>query len=122
MATILVVDDSRMSRRILRDILQTGGHAVLEAADGLAALERYALDQPDLVILDLNMAGMYGLDVLRQLRELDPHARIIVGSADIQRPTQALVQEGGARQFIAKPFLPETVLDAVTAVLAEEWR
>lgn len=117
MARILMVDDSRMSRRILRDILTAGGHDVSEAADGLAALESYALEQPDLVILDLNMAGMYGLEVLRQLRELDPRARIIVGSADIQRPTQALAHEGGASYFIAKPFLPETVLAAVATVL-----
>lgn len=120
MARILVVDDSRLSRRILRDILVQGGHEVSEAADGLAALERYALEQPDLVILDLNMAGMYGLDVLRQLCELDPQARIIVGSADIQRPTQALARASGARHFIAKPFLPETVLDGVAAVLEGE--
>ena len=73
-AKVLIVDDSALSRRSLRQILETAGCDVAEAEDGLSALERYFLDKPDVVLLDLVMRGMYGLDVLHKLRELDAEA------------------------------------------------
>jgi len=118
MAKILLVDDSNLSRRILRRILEADGHVILEATDGMAALERYAIDQPDLVLLDMTMSGMHGLDVLSQLRAIDLQARVIVATADIQSSTRILVQEGGGAGFISKPFVEEQVRDAVNAVLA----
>jgi two-component system chemotaxis response regulator CheY len=68
------------------------------------------------------MSGMYGIDVLSKLLEIDPEARVIVASADIQRATRALVEEAGARAFINKPFAIEQVLDTVNAVLQGEKR
>jgi len=117
MAKILVVDDSGMSRRTLRRILESGGHNVSEAEDGIAALEQYFIDKPDLVLLDLTMAGMYGIEVLNRLREMDSQARVIIASADIQSSTKALVEEGGASAYINKPFSIEHVLDVVNRVL-----
>jgi two-component system chemotaxis response regulator CheY len=119
MAKILVVDDSGMSRRSLRKILEPLGHQVIEAEDGISALERYFIDKPDLVLLDLTMTGMYGVDVLDKLREMDPEARVIVASADIQSSTRELVRAGGAQAFINKPFTIDQVLSAVDAVLKE---
>ena len=118
MANILVIDDSAMSRGILRRILESGGHHVREAGDGLVALEQYLLDQPDLVLLDMTMRGMHGLDVLSKLRELDPQARVIVATADIQRSTRELVDTAGGSGFVSKPFEAERLLSAVTAVLS----
>jgi two-component system chemotaxis response regulator CheY len=118
MATILVVDDSGMSRRTLRRILEPAGHAVIEESEGLAAIERYFLDRPDLVLLDMTMAGMHGLDVLARLREMDPHACVIVATADVQRSTRELAQAAGGTGFIAKPFDAEEVLRAIQVVLA----
>ena len=117
MAKILVVDDSGMSRRTLRKILEPAGHQIIEAADGIAALEHYFIDEPDLVMLDLTMTGMYGIDVLKKLREMDPKARVIVGSADIQSSTRSLVEEAGATAFINKPFTVDQVLNAVSRAL-----
>ena len=122
MAKILLVDDSNLSRRILRRILEADGHVILEATDGMVALERFVLDQPDLVLLDMTMSGMHGLDVLSQLRAIDLQARVIVATADIQSSTRILVQEGGGAGFISKPFVEEQVRDAVNAVLAGETR
>lgn len=119
MAKILIVDDSTISRRIMRRILESAGHEVIETDDGLLALERYALEQPSLVMLDLTMRGMHGLDVLARLRELDPGARVIIASADIQRPVQELVAQGGARDFVAKPFEEQRVISAVERALGE---
>ncbi len=119
MAKILVVDDSSMSRRTLRKIIETAGHEVLEADEGIAALERFFLDKPDVVFLDLTMTGMYGIDVLNKMREMDPLARVIVASADIQSSTRDLVEAGGASAFINKPFTVDKVLNALNNVLQE---
>lgn len=117
MAKILVVDDSGMSRRTLRKILEAAGHVVIEAEDGISALENYFIDKPDLVLLDLTMTGMYGIDVLNKLREMDSSARVIVASADIQSSTRLMVDEAGANAFINKPFAAERVLEAVNIAL-----
>ena len=116
---ILVVDDSALSRRTLRRILEPAGYEVVEADDGMAALEGYFLEKPGLVLLDLVMKGMYGLDVLVKLREMDPEAVVVVASADIQSSTRKMVDEAGALAFIHKPFVPEEVIAAVKAALAE---
>ena len=116
---ILVVDDSALSRRTLRRILESAGYEVVEADDGMAALEMYFLEKPGLVLLDLVMKGMYGLDVLVKLREMDQKARVVVASADIQSSTRKMVDEQGALGFITKPFVSEQVIAAVEAVLEE---
>jgi len=117
---IMVVDDSALSRRTLRRILEPAGYSVVEAEEGMAALELYFIEKPDLVLLDLVMKGMYGLDVLAKLREMDAGARVIIASADIQSSTRAMVEEAGARDFINKPFAAENVLGAVNSVLGGE--
>lgn len=116
---ILIVDDSALSRRTLRRILESAGYEVVEADDGMTALELYFLEKPSLVLLDLVMKGMYGLDVLVKLREMDPKALVVVASADIQSSTRKLVDEAGALAFINKPFVSEQVIAAVEAALAE---
>jgi len=114
---ILIVDDSALSRRTLRRILESAGYEVTEADDGMTALEVYFLEKPSLVLLDLVMKGMYGLDVLTKLREMDQEARVIVASADIQSSTRQLARDGGAIGFINKPFAREDVLAAVETAL-----
>jgi two-component system chemotaxis response regulator CheY len=118
--TILLVDDSGLARRGTRRILEGAGYRVIEAEDGLSALEQYALARPDIVLLDLVMRGMYGLEVLARLRELDPAARVIVISADIQTSSRDLVREAGASAFINKPLEPAHLLETVGQVLAGE--
>jgi two-component system, chemotaxis family, chemotaxis protein CheY len=116
---ILIVDDSALSRRTLRRILEAAGYAVVEAEDGMTALEVYFLEKPTLVLLDLVMKGMYGIDVLVKLREMDPKALVVIASADIQSSTRKMVDEAGALSFINKPFVSEQVIAAVAAALAE---
>jgi two-component system, chemotaxis family, chemotaxis protein CheY len=115
---ILIVDDSALSRRTLRRILESAGYDVAEADDGMTALEMYFLEKPSLVLLDLVMKGMYGLDVLVKLREMDPKAQVVVASADIQSSTRKMVDDAGALGFIHKPFISEHVIAAVEAALA----
>lgn len=117
MTKLLLVDDSGLARRGLRAIFEPAGFQVVEAEDGMTALERYFLERPDVVILDLVMKGMYGLDVLTKLRELDPNARVVVVSADVQQSSQDLVQAAGAVGFINKPVDSERVLSLVRGLV-----
>jgi two-component system chemotaxis response regulator CheY len=114
---VLLVDDSSLARRSTRRVLEQAGYTVVEAEDGLSALERFALEKPDLVLLDLVMAGMYGLDVLAKLREMDPDARVVVMSADVQTSSRDMVQSAGASGFINKPAAPAAVIEMVEKVL-----
>ena len=114
---LLLVDDSGLARRSLRAMLESGGFDVVEAEDGMTAIERYFLERPDVVMLDLVMKGMYGLEVLTKLREIDPTARVIVVSADIQRSSHQLVEEAGAIAFLSKPVDREQLLNVVQSVL-----
>ena len=114
---VLVVDDSALSRRTLRQMLESAGYEVAEAEDGIGALERYFLEKPDVVLLDLVMKGMYGLDVLAKLRELDADVRVVVVSADIQTSSQELAEAAGARAFVNKPFEKAEILKALESAL-----
>lgn len=116
---ILVVDDSAMSRRSMKRVLESGGYAVIEAEDGISAIETYHLERPDLVMLDMLMQGMYGLEVLSKLREIDINARVIIVTADIQNSTKAMAFEGGASGFVTKPFAADVVLNTVAGILVE---
>ena len=112
-AKVLLVDDSGLARRSTRRILEGAGYQVVEAEDGMAAIEQYFVEKPDVVMLDLVMKGMYGLEVLSKLREMDPDARVVVLSADIQTSSRDLVQAAGASGFLSKPADPGQMLDMV---------
>ena len=116
---ILIIDDSSMSRRVMRRIIESAGYEVVEADDGAAGIEKYFLENPDAVFLDLTMKDMYGLDVLAKLRELNAEARIVIASADIQDLTRAMVTEAGASGFINKPLTPEKVLDSLNSIFTK---
>jgi two-component system chemotaxis response regulator CheY len=118
-AKILIVDDSGLARRRARSILEGAGFEVDEAEDGMSALERYFVTKPDLVLLDLVMKGMYGLDVIAKLRELDPQAKIIVVSADVQTSSHDMVAEAGAAGFVVKPFDADEMISTIHSTLSE---
>lgn len=114
---ILLVDDSAMARRSARQILESAGYSVAEAEDGLVALERYFLEKPDLVLLDLVMKGMNGLDVLNKLTEMDGDARVVVVSADVQDSSRQLAEAAGAAGFLNKPIDRSLLLNIVEKTL-----
>jgi two-component system chemotaxis response regulator CheY len=118
MTTVLVVDDSALARRRARSILEDAGYEVAEADDGMSALERYFVARPDVVLLDLVMKGMYGLDVLTKIKEIDSDARVVVVSADVQRSSHDLVTQAGAAGFLTKPLDSDEIL-ALLRTLAE---
>lgn len=106
---------------MVRTLLEEMGHTVEEASDGAQALERYFIHRHDLVFLDMVMQGMYGLDVLAKLRELDPAVRVIVATADIQTSTREQVKAAGAAAFVNKPLGRSAVTQVVNAVIKGEF-
>lgn len=115
---ILIVDDSALARRTLRQALEEMGHEVAEAADGASALEQIFLKPPDLVILDMVMHGMYGSEVLGKLRELKSTVPVIVATADIQTATAEEVRTAGAKAILNKPVNRQQLAGVVSTVLS----
>ncbi|HVU34861.1 MAG TPA: response regulator [Opitutaceae bacterium] len=116
-AKVLVVDDSSLARRTTRHVLEQLGLEVEEATDGAQALERYYINRHDLVILDMVMTGMYGMDVLVKMRELNPDVRVIVATADIQNSTRDHARAAGAVGFLNKPLNRDQLGQVVTTAL-----
>ena len=119
MPRILIVDDSSLARRSTRKILETAGHEVVEAEDGLRALERYYLERPSVVVLDVTMKDMDGIEVLRRLRDMDDKAKVIIVTADVQDSTREMAESGGACGFVIKPVVSRHLLAAVDSALEE---
>jgi two-component system chemotaxis response regulator CheY len=103
-----------MFKRALGDQYQ-----YIEASDGMSGLELYFLEKPDLVILDLTMPGANGMDILTQLRKLDPESQVIIGSSDVQEFSRREAEMLGAADFITKPFTVQSVQAIVQKVLEE---
>jgi two-component system chemotaxis response regulator CheY len=115
--TVLVVDDSGFTRRMLRRMLEDGGFQVEEARGGSEAMEKYLTAKPDVVLLDIVMSDMGGFEVLGKLREIDPHATVLMATADIQNMTRDEAINAGAAGVVNKPFKPEEVLDEVRRLI-----
>lgn len=118
-ANVLIVDDSALARRLTRQLLEECGHKVEEASDGAQGLERCALHRPDLVVLDMVMHGMSGLEVLEKLRQLNPQLPVIIATADIQKATREQVRAAGAAAILNKPLNKEEFVSVIGKVLAE---
>ncbi|MFW2340368.1 MAG: response regulator [Acidimicrobiia bacterium] len=118
MPRILVVDDNAFMRNNIKNVLTGAGFDVVaEASDGIEAISMYQSSGPDLVTLDITMPNMDGVQALKELRSIDPAAKIIMVSAMGQ---EALVVEAitaGAADFVVKPFQPERVVDAINKAL-----
>jgi CheY-like chemotaxis protein/anti-sigma regulatory factor (Ser/Thr protein kinase) len=123
MKSILVVDDDPVTRHLLQSILAQAGYAVSTAADGAAALQQARCggeDAPDLILLDVWMPGMSGLDVLASLRADNVQARVVVMTSDDTPDTLLRALKGRALQFVSKPIDAEALLEVVEEALAAE--
>lgn len=121
-SVVLVCDDSVLVRRMMQDILKEGGVAeVLEAQDGLEAVELYRRHRPDLVFMDIVMPKQNGLDALVAIREYDQAARVIMASSAGTHKNLKAAIDAGACDFIQKPFEKEAVLDMLRRNLEGKW-
>ena len=116
MKKVLVVEDELKIARLVRDYLHQAGFAVLEAADGATALSVARSERPDMVVLDLGLPGMDGLDVTRRLRETSS-VPIIMLTARSEESDRIVGLELGADDYIVKPFSPKELVARIRAVL-----
>lgn len=117
MANILLVDDSRTSRKILRTILEGAGHTIVaEAANGEEGIDKYLDLKPDLTTMDITMPVMDGIEALKQIRNLDKDAKIVMVTAAGQKGKMLEAVKYGATDFIAKPFEPDHIISIVNKI------
>lgn len=102
--SVLIVEDDSATRRLYRFLLSNGGYLVLEAEDGVAALEQIASHQCDLVITDMNMPRMDGMELIRNIRRDYPSIHVILITAFGTPDTQKQALKNGANDYLAKPF------------------
>lgn len=115
---VLICDDAIFMRTMVADILRGAGYEVVgEAETGVQAVEKYKSLRPDLVTMDIVMPDMGGIDAVREIRQHDPTARILMCSAMGQQALVVEAIQAGASDFVVKPFQPSRVLDAVERLL-----
>jgi CheY-like chemotaxis protein/anti-sigma regulatory factor (Ser/Thr protein kinase) len=115
---ILVVDDDRTTRHLIALQLRGAGHSVAQAGDGKKALEKARREPFDLVVLDVWMPGMDGLELLERLRELRPPPRVVMMTADDASETLLRAIQRHAYRYLSKPVEPAQLLEVVRAALA----
>ena len=119
MAKIVIVDDAKFMRMTLSHILTIGNHEVVgQGENGKDAIQLYRELKPDLMILDITMPEMNGIDAVKEIKKEFPHAKIIMCSAMGQQKMVVEAIEAGAKDFIVKPFDEGRVINAIDRVLS----
>ena len=118
MATILVVDDAAFMRMRMSKILSEAGYEVIQAENGLEAVEKYKASKPDAVLMDITMPEMDGITALKAIRAHDPAARVAMVTALGQQQIVLEAVKSGAKDFLVKPCEGERVLAAVSKLCA----
>ncbi len=120
MASILIVDDTLFMRASIKKMIEENGHSVAgEASNGFEAIETYAVVKPDVVLMDITMPDMDGLEALKRIREMDSTAKVIMCTAMGQQMMVAKAIELGAQQFIVKPFTADVLTNAINSVYSK---
>ena len=115
---ILICDDAAFMRMMIKDIVSKNGYNVAgEAENGAKAVEKYAELKPDLVLMDITMPEMDGIQALKKIKESDPSALVIMCSAMGQQAMVIESIQAGAKDFIVKPFQADRVIEAVKKVV-----
>lgn len=115
---VLIVDDAAFMRMMIKDILSKNGYEVVgEAENGVKAVEKYKELAPDLVLMDITMPEMNGIDAIKNIRSMDPGAKVCMCSAMGQQAMVIEAIQAGAKDFIVKPFQAERVIEAVRKVV-----
>ena len=115
---ILICDDAAFMRMMIKDILTKYGYNVVgEAENGAKAVEKYAELKPDLVLMDITMPEMDGIEALKKIKASDPSASVIMCSAMGQQAMVIESIQSGAKDFIVKPFQADRVIEAVQKVV-----
>lgn len=118
MAKILIVDDSKMSRKMLRTIIEGIGHEIVgEASNGEEGLKLYKELKPEAVTMDITMPEMDGISSLKEIIQFDKEAKVVMITAAGQSSKLMDALKNGAKEFICKPYEPEQIINAMNEVL-----
>jgi two-component system chemotaxis response regulator CheY len=116
--SVMICDDAAFMRMMIRDILTKNGFTVAgEAENGLKAIDKYKETKPDLVLMDITMPEMDGIQALKEIKKLDDDAKVVMCSAMGQQAMVIESIQAGAKDFIVKPFQADRVIEAVKKVL-----
>lgn len=115
---IMIVDDAAFMRMMIKNSLTGNGYTnIIEAGDGQVAFETYKTEKPDLVIMDITMPNMDGIQSLQAIKGYDPNAMVVMCSAMGQEAMVVDAIRFGALDFIVKPFKPDRILQTVKKIL-----
>ena len=119
MQRILLVEDQPDNRQILRDLLGNAGYDLVEAGDGMAAVVRAMADKPDLILMDIQLPGIDGLETTKRIRQSDDisHIPIIAITSYAMAGDRERLIEAGCTGYIEKPINPETIMGEIAAYL-----
>ncbi|MDB4896091.1 MAG: cheY [Firmicutes bacterium] len=117
MPKILLVDDAAFMRMRCAKLLTENGYEVAEAENGQEAIQKYQSYRPDLVLMDITMPVMDGIASTREIKTLDPNARIVMVSALGQQTMVIEAIKAGAKDFVVKPFEPDKILATVRKIV-----
>ena len=121
MTRVLIADDASFMRQMIRDIIEPEGFEVVgEASDGVEVVEKFKELHPDLVMMDIVMPKRSGIDAVKGIVAMDPTAQVVMCSALGQETLVMEAIQAGARDFIVKPFKPESVVQTLKKVLEKE--
>lgn len=119
LAKILIVDDAAFMRMTIKKMLEAHNHIVIgEAENGIEAVKKFAELSPDVVLLDITMPEMNGVDALKRIKEMDKDAKVVICSAMGQQTMVAQAIQYGAKDFIVKPFQEDRLIAAVEKVMS----
>jgi len=115
---VLIVDDAAFMRMMLKDILVKNGFEIAgEGENGAQAIDKYQELKPDVVTMDITMPEMDGISAVKQIKALDPNAKVVMCSAMGQQAMVIEAIQAGAKDFIVKPFQPDRVVEALKKVI-----
>ena len=114
MAKILIVDDARTSRKVLRGILEEGGHEIVdEAANGQEGVQKFQACKPDIVTMDITMPVLDGMEALKMIKALKPDMKVVMVTAAGQKSKMIDCIKLGANEFLTKPFDKEEIVSVI---------
>ncbi len=115
---IMLVDDAAFMRMMIKNTLQQNGYTeIVEAENGERAVSLYSTEKPDLILMDITMPIMDGLEALRHLKEIDNTVKVVMCSAMGQEAMVVEALKLGAKDFIVKPFKPDRIMKTVHGIL-----
>lgn len=120
LARVLIVDDAAFMRMTIKKMLEAHDHVVCgEAANGIEAVQKYSEVNPDVVLLDITMPEMNGVEALKKIKEIDKGARVVICSAMGQQAMVAQAIQFGAKDFIVKPFEEDRLIASIEKVMTK---